>query len=144
MLFNRINLGTMLNDYSTVYFKPTNGSGGFNIVRVQRKTKGYHIQYNGGNATYETLDALYARLNRFSSKRKYIIQKGINLAKTNGRPFDIRVMVQKTNGGKWISTALFAKVGKPKKVATNYNQGGRIGYFQQTMAGADMILFNSK
>lgn len=52
------------------------------------------------------------------------MQKGIQLAKTKGRPFDIRVMVQKTNQGKWVSTGLFTKIGRPGKVATNYNQGG--------------------
>ena len=63
--------------------------------------------------------------------------KGIRLAKSNGKPFDIRVMVQKTREGAWVSTALFTKVGNPNKVATNYNQGGSIGTFKNTMSGAN-------
>src|SRR5690606_38234482 len=59
-------------------------------------------------------------------------------AAANGRPFDIRVMVQKSNEGVWKSTALFTKIGRPGKVATNYHQGGDIGYFQQTLAKAGL------
>lgn len=43
------------------------------------------------------------------------------------------MMVQKTNQGKWISTTQFTKIGRPGKVATNYKQGGSIGYFRPTM-----------
>lgn len=75
-------------------------------------------------------------LSRFSNKRPYLLQKGIQLAKTNGKLFDIRVMVQKTKKGEWISTAVFAKIGSPGKIATNYNQGGSLGLFQPTLTGA--------
>lgn len=136
MLFNKNNLISMLSTYSTVYFKPTGGSGGFNIIRIKRKEKGYQIQFNTVKSTYATINRLYDKLSLFSNKKSFLLQKGIDLARTNGKPFDIRVMVQKTNKGAWVSTAMFAKIGKAGKVATNYNQGGKIGYIHQTMSGA--------
>ncbi|WP_438351162.1 YheC/YheD family protein [Paenibacillus sp. FA6] len=136
MPFNKKNLISMLSSYSTVYFKPTGGSGGFNIIRIKRKEKSYQIQFNTVKSTYSTMDRLYDKLERFSNKRPFLLQKGIDLAKTKGNPFDIRVMVQKTNKGIWVSSAIFTKIGKTGKVATNYNQGGRIGYLHQTMSGA--------
>jgi glutathione synthase/RimK-type ligase-like ATP-grasp enzyme len=136
MLFNKANLITMLSTYSTVYFKPTGGSGGFNIIRINKKPQGYQTQYNTAKSSFISLDQLYRNLSRFSNNRSFLLQKGIHLARTKGRPFDIRVMVQKTNNGAWVSTAIFTKIGKQGKVATNYNQGGKIGYFQPTMAGA--------
>ena len=126
----------MLSSYSTVYFKPTNGSGGNNIIRIKRKDGGYQSQYNTVKTNYETQDALYKGLKRFAGKKDFLLQKGIHLAKSKGKPFDIRVMVQKTNKGSWVSPGLFTKVGNPNKVATNYNQGGSVGYFHKTMAGA--------
>ncbi|MCC3371526.1 YheC/YheD family protein [Cohnella sp. REN36] len=135
-LFKKDHLSSMLSRYSTVYFKPTNGSGGVNIVRIKKVRKGYHTEGSAGKATYPTIDSLYNKLKRFARGRSYVLQKGIQLARTNGKPFDIRVMVQKTNHGKWVSTAVIAKIGKPGKVATNYNQGGTLGYFRQTMSGA--------
>ncbi|NIK74964.1 glutathione synthase/RimK-type ligase-like ATP-grasp enzyme [Paenibacillus castaneae] len=136
MLFNKKNLITMLDEFSTVFFKPTGGSGGVNIIRIRRKTDGYEIQYHSVKTYYPTITRLFKKLHRFSKQKSFLLQKGIDLARTNGKPFDIRVMVQKTNKGKWKSTAIFAKIGNPRKVATNYNQGGKIGYINDTLSGA--------
>lgn len=127
----------MLADYTTVFFKPTNGSGGNKIIRISKTAGGYQTQLNTTKTSYSTPTQLYRELNRFAGTRPYLLQKGIRLAKSNGKPFDVRVMVQKTNQGTWISTALFTKVGNPKKVATNYNQGGTIGTFTKTMRAAN-------
>ncbi len=136
LLFSRSSLNSMLSQYSTVYFKPTGGTGGFNIIRIKKQENGYSIQHNSVKTRYSTLDALYKQLKKRAKDRSYLLQKGIKLAVTNGKPFDIRVMVQKSNKGSWKSTALFTKIGKPNKVATNYHQGGKLGYFQQTLSGA--------
>ncbi|MBY0162682.1 YheC/YheD family protein [Cytobacillus firmus] len=135
--FSKNNLNTMLASYSTVFFKPTDGSGGRNIVRIRKTDVGYTSQLNTTKTSYSSSSQLYRDLNRFAGSRPYLLQKGIRLAKSNGKPFDIRVMVQKTREGAWVSTALFTKVGNPNKVATNYNQGGSIGTFKNTMSSAN-------
>lgn len=134
--FNQRNLNAMLDDYTSVFFKPTNGSGGKNIIRIRKTAGGYQTQLNTSKTSYSTAAQLYRDLNRFAGIRPYLLQKGIRLAKSNGKPFDIRVMVQKTKQGAWVSTALFTKVGNPNKVATNYNQGGSLKTFGKTMKGA--------
>lgn len=126
----------MLSAYPTVYFKPTDGSGGKNIIRIQKRAKGFQMQFKAVKSSFSTLNLLYDNLQSFSRHRPFLLQRGIPLARTNGNPFDIRVMIQKTDGGVWKCTAVFTKIGKSGMVATNYNQGGRIGFFQQTMAGA--------
>ncbi|WP_244864619.1 YheC/YheD family protein [Paenibacillus sp. J23TS9] len=136
MQFNKQHLESMLSAYSTVYFKPTTGSGGARIIRIKRNASGYQTQYNTVKENHSTLDHLYDHLNRFSKRRSFLLQKGIHLAKTNGKPFDIRVMVQKTNSGKWESTGVFMKIANSGKIVTNYNQGGRIGYFRPALSGA--------
>ncbi|MFD0672184.1 YheC/YheD family protein [Cohnella sp. GCM10027633] len=136
-LFTRSNLRTMLNRYSTVFFKPTGGSGGFRIYRIKTLADGgYQLRHNATKSYYGSFDSLYARLGNRAGGRSYLLQKGIRLAKTGGRPFDIRVMVQKSNEGDWVSTAMFAKIGRPGKIATNYNQGGKIGRLRSTLRGA--------
>jgi glutathione synthase/RimK-type ligase-like ATP-grasp enzyme len=134
--FSRSNLKIMLSQFSTVYFKPTNGTGGFNIIRIKKLGNGYQFQHNSVKKNCSTFDALYQQLMRYAKKQSYLLQKGIKLAAVNGSPFDIRVMVQKSNNGVWNSSALFTKIGKQGKVATNYHQGGQIGYFQNTLAKA--------
>ncbi|MFS0838669.1 YheC/YheD family protein [Paenibacillus sp. 1P03SA] len=135
--FNQKNLSAMLDDYSTVFFKPTIGSGGKNIIRIRKTAAGCLSQMNAAQTSYTSTAHLYRDLNRFAGSKSYLLQKGIRLAKSNGKPFDIRVMVQKTRQGDWVSTALFTKIGKPGKVATNYNQGGTVKTFSHTMSGTD-------
>lgn len=134
--FNRRNLSMILSQYPTVYFKPTTGSGGFNIIRIKKQGNGYQIQHNSEKNHCSTLEALYGKLKKHARKRSYLLQKGIHLATVNGNSFDIRVMVQKTNNGIWKSSALFTKIGKRGKVTTNYHQGGQIGYFKNTLSQA--------
>lgn len=136
MMFNKDNLRSMLTNYRTVYFKPVNGSGGHHIVRIKKRSNGYQMQAKKLKTTCSTIDRLYNQLRQYAGKRSYLLQKGIHLAKTRGKPFDIRVMVQKTNDDQWVSTAIFMKIGKLGSVATNYNQGGSIGYSRQTLIGA--------
>lgn len=135
--FNKKNLSAMLDEYTSVFFKPTNGSGGKNIIRIRKTDKGYQSQLNTTKKSYSSTAQLYRDLNRFAGSRSYLLQKGILLAKSNGKPFDIRVMVQKTRQGDWVSTAIFTKVGLPNKVATNYTQGGTIKTFSKTINGTD-------
>ncbi|MHA6482511.1 YheC/YheD family protein [Paenibacillus sp. strain BS8-2] len=134
--FKRSHLVSMMARYTTVYCKPTAGSGGKGILRVKKQGNNYLLQSSSGQSKHRTIDSLYEHMKKRISNRSYLLQKGISLAKTKGNPFDIRVMVQKTNGGKWVSTALFTKIGRPGMVATNYNQGGNVGFFAPTMGGA--------
>ncbi|KOP68955.1 hypothetical protein AMS62_05245 [Bacillus sp. FJAT-18019] len=134
--FNKVNLNIMMANYNTVIFKPTDGTGGKNIIRIRKINGGYQRQLNSTITTYASISSLYRGLSRYAGSRPYLLQKAIHLAKSNGKPFDIRVMVQKTRQGVWVSTALFTKIGNPNKVATNYNQGGTIGTFHKTMSGA--------
>lgn len=134
--FNRQNLNAMIRDYNVVYFKPTTGSGGNSIIRIRKQNRGYQTQLRFTKTTHATKDALFHKLQKHANRRSYLLQKGIRLATTGGKPFDIRVMMQKTNDGQWINSGTFTKIGKPGVVATNYNQGGKIGLLTSTLAGA--------
>lgn len=134
--FTRSNLRTILNRYSMVYFKPTNGTGGNHITRITKRSGGYQLHLNYSKKRVTTFDSLYRELKRRTKGNPYVLQKGIRLAKMKGRAFDVRVMVQKAKSGTWKNTAIFTKIGKPGKVTTNYHQGGRLGTFRGTLAKA--------
>ncbi|QQZ64270.1 YheC/YheD family protein [Paenibacillus sonchi] len=55
-----------------------------------------------------------------------MVQKGIRLLLHKGRPFDIRVMVQRNLKGQWEATGVAGRVAHPLKVVTNGSQGGTI------------------
>nr|WP_245552991.1 YheC/YheD family protein [Brevibacillus massiliensis] len=51
--------------------------------------------------------------------RPCLIQRRIHLAEVNGRPFDVRVMVQRPAGSAWKVTGKLAKVAGPGFIITN-------------------------
>jgi len=71
MLYNKQNLISMLSAYSTVYFKPTGGSGGKNIIRIKKRIEGYQTQFHSVKTSYSTLDRLYKKLTRFSKNKSF-------------------------------------------------------------------------
>jgi glutathione synthase/RimK-type ligase-like ATP-grasp enzyme len=137
LLFNKKNVTRILDKYSVVYFKPVRGSCGADIYRIEQPSAGeYTLQKDSNKMTYVSEDDLYEDLKKRSKGKKFLLQKGIDMADTNGDPFDLRVMVQKTNEGQWVTTAVFTKIGKAGKVVNNYHQGGRLSTFKETMEGA--------
>lgn len=126
----------MLSRYNTVFFKPIDGSGGAKIVKITKQAGQFTAKHQTTAKVFATEQALFKWMNTFAGTRSFILQKGITLAKSNGKPFDIRVMVQKTKDGSWKATALFCKVGRSNKVTTNYNQGGSIQFIDSTLKGA--------
>lgn len=138
MLFDKNALELMLKVHKVIYFKPTNGTGGNKIMRIEQPSSGtYHIQYNINKTSLSSFKELFKELRAFANGRSYLLQQGISLARTNGNPFDLRVMVQKSNSNVWIPTAIFTKIGKPGKVVTNYHQGGKLSTLKETLEGAN-------
>ncbi|WP_171628569.1 YheC/YheD family protein [Paenibacillus plantarum] len=108
----------MIAKYGEVIIKPTSSSGGHGVIRIK------HI----GMATYEIHDgARKSKLtklqtNQFISKklsRSHIVQKRIALATVNGKPFDLRVMVQRRPNSHWQVTGKLAKVAGKGFIVTN-------------------------
>lgn len=121
-------LKRMLGKYGMVYVKPNNGTGGFGVMRVNRVKAGsrFRYGYHLGNqaAEFPTYEALFQSMSRKMGKRTHLVQKGIHMLKVRGRPFDIRVMVQKNEKGKWEQTGMIGRLAHPKKAVTNFHSGG--------------------
>jgi glutathione synthase/RimK-type ligase-like ATP-grasp enzyme len=138
MLFDKNALELMLKAHPVIYFKPTNGTGGNKIIRIEQPSSDtYLIQYDTEKTELSSFTELYNKLQSFSNGRSYLLQQGISLAQTDGNPFDLRVMVQKSNSNVWIPTAIVTKIGKPDKIVTNYHQGGKLSYLRETLEGAN-------
>ncbi|REK75210.1 hypothetical protein DX130_13180 [Paenibacillus paeoniae] len=127
--FSRSNLQMMTDAYSSIYVKPDIGSLGIGVCKVKRKRKGYELKAVEGKrqwkAYYDSFSGLFGKLSGMK-QGKLIIQQGIKLDRVNGRPYDIRAMVQRRPKGQWICTGFMVKVGAAKKIVTNYYQGGTV------------------
>ncbi|SFJ67944.1 YheC/D like ATP-grasp [Paenibacillus sp. UNC496MF] len=131
--FTRSSLNAMTGRYKMVYFKPTTGTGGGGIARIVRASRKFRVKKDGRTFEASSTAALYGRLNKIARGRSYLLQKGIYLQTSRGKPFDLRVTMQKTAAGKWVQSVMFVKLGKKNKVVTNYHQGGKLAYLEPTL-----------
>jgi len=121
-------LNRFLDRYETVFLKPTNGSLGRGIIKVNRLDDRYQYRYRLRNGqiisgTTAGREALKAVLNRLVKGKSYIIQQGLALRTYNGSPFDIRILMQKNHNGLWRRTKMLARVARKGSITSNISGG---------------------
>lgn len=123
--FRLKHLKKMLRAFPALYVKPDIGSQGIGVYKISVRSRNFVLRSTSKNRTFNSPYKLYSFLKKNTSG-KLIIQQGIPLETVEDRPYDIRSMMQRKRTGKWTHTGIFAKVGKPEKIVTNYYQGGKI------------------
>lgn len=129
-----LNLIPLLKKYPFLYLKPARGKAGMGIMRVKRRRKCRRnrymmdIQDKAGNTTvrFPTQTDLKARIRELVGSEEYIVQQGIRLARCGGRPFDLRVLVQKNRKGVWEVTGIGARLAGESSITTHVPRGGSI------------------
>jgi len=113
-----------------LFLKPSSGSQGRRAAAVLANDDGTVLicGRSGQNRPFRRLapDARKAArvLHRWIGRRTYIIQPFLELTGPNGMPFDIRVLVQKNERGRWALTGAAARCGKAGSVTANLHGGG--------------------
>lgn len=126
--FNQVD--KMVKKYSAVYLKPVAGSQGKNIIKIvkRKKSSGYQYQYELNNQSYRgtapSITRLQSSLRPVMGNRRYIMQKQINLLRSNGNIIDVRILVQKNHSGIWDVTGMACRVGKHGSITSNISSGG--------------------
>lgn len=109
----------MLNKYEQVIIKPTGSYGGHGVIRFKKlNTSEYELQDGAKKKRFTDQDQVNTFLKKKTGKN-YIVQQRIPLATVNGRPFDLRVMVQRHPHSKWQVTGKLAKVAGAGFIVTN-------------------------
>lgn len=62
---------------------------------------------------------------------RYILQPFLHLTNKNNQPFDIRILVQKNDAGKWQEIGRGIRVGKRGNFVSNLHNGGKVQPFSQ-------------
>jgi len=120
----------MLKKYQAVYLKPVDGSQGKNIIKVVKRQKSpdYEYQYQIDQKQIKgkvySLDLLYRRLRPVMNGRTYIVQRQINLIKSEGRIIDVRILVQKDHKDRWSTTGMACRMGGNGGITSNISSGG--------------------
>lgn len=138
-LFNMNNLGLMLQIYPQLFIKPIDNSVGKGIIIVRRAPHERGYEYKSassdrGWSRFRLAQNLYDSLKKdMSPNRQYLIQRGLQLAKINGRRFDLRVQTQKNGQGEWVLTGVGVRVAAPNKYVTHVPNGGTRANFDKVM-----------
>jgi glutathione synthase/RimK-type ligase-like ATP-grasp enzyme len=113
----------MLAKHGIVYIKPVFGSGGKGIVRIVRRGAMYSVQFSGrGGRRMVSAAGLSALL--AGTRRRYVVQQGLDLNYLAGSPYDVRSIVQKNGEGKWQVTGKAARIGRRHSITSNLHTGG--------------------
>lgn len=122
-----------LQQHPVLYLKPVRGKAGTGIMRVERftgKSYGYKLSIQVKKKTrvayFANMQQMWAALKGYTDSEEYIMQQGILLAKYKGRPFDLRVLVQKNQKGEWTLTGVGARVAGRDSITTHVPRGGSI------------------
>lgn len=126
-LFSRQALFALLDQYRKAVAKPAAGSGGAGIIMVSGLRNGRYRVHRGAGRRMVRGKSNAFRHVRSKVRSPYLVQRGISLARINGRPFDVRVMVQRHKGSPWVVTGMLAKVAGRGYIITNIKRsGGRV------------------
>ncbi|SDS80874.1 YheC/D like ATP-grasp [Paenibacillaceae bacterium GAS479] len=136
IIYTRQTLRSMLDQYGMLYIKPDSGMFGNGVIKVEQLSshQGYRFQSGTKIRTYKSFDSMFAGLEQVRPKRRYLVQKGIQLLKHRNRRFDLRVMVQQNPSGEWETTGIIGRLSHPSKIVTNYHSGGTITPFETLMS----------
>ncbi|NOU92388.1 YheC/YheD family protein [Paenibacillus sp. LMG 31456] len=124
-VLNRTSFYRFMRRYHSVYIKPNMSHMGKGIIKAWSENKKYQlIKVKGKTQSYRTLETTFNAIQAQTSASLHIVQKTINLAKINNRPFDIRVMMMRNSQNHWQYAGMLAKVSGRSSVITNVNRGG--------------------
>lgn len=124
-------LAQMMACYDSLIVKPANGSVGHGIMKLERRVTGWLLEYPERSTGKRVIRKrqfhkppalLISRLNR----QRYLIQQRLPLATSHGKPFDLRVSVQRDQTGLWQVTGIAAKVAWKGHFLTNVAQGAHV------------------
>jgi hypothetical protein len=124
------NLPWFMHHYDELILKPDNSSIGRGIMMMRKVDGVWRLHYPSKNGLRERSIAADGKLptvlvNKIT-KTPYVLQQRLPLATFRGRPFDLRISVQKNETGSWQVTGIAGKLAAPGKYVTNVAQGGTV------------------
>ncbi|QCT03587.1 hypothetical protein E6C60_2876 [Paenibacillus algicola] len=112
-----------------VFMKPSAGSHGSHTLYIHQE--GAHAVLKGrtrDNVPFRHRThaaSLPGWISQFTGHRSFVMQPFLQLTSADGRPFDIRVLVQKNGQGRWCLTGSALREGSCEGLTSNLHGGGR-------------------
>lgn len=124
----------------SLFLKPHAGSQGKSALRVLHHRKAQReagsdapvLQIAGRDQRnrpltkqFEDAEDGFDWIASFIGRRTFVMQPCLSLLTQAGEPFDIRVLMQKNDRGRWAMTGMAARIGTPDSITSNLHGGGR-------------------
>lgn len=131
------NLAAAMKRYSSLFIKPTSGSVGIGIMKLNKTGNNqWAVHWKRGAPTRTSAAQAMAFINRQIGKQSYLIQETIPLAAYQGRPYDIRVTVQRNGSGTWQVSGMIGKVAAKGQHVTNVAKGGTVRRVEELLVAS--------
>lgn len=123
-------LSRMMQKYNTLIIKPNNSSLGRGIIKLNKSSSHWtarisaHDKKTVSRTVRFTEGMLPMAIQSRIAKEPYIVQQYVPLATYRGRPFDLRVSVQRNESEYWQVTGIVAKIAPSHTFVTNLAKGG--------------------
>lgn len=121
-----------------ILIKPCNGSQGNGIIALTIERSGlcahYHKGYEAVKKQFDRPEHLRTWLTRVVLHQPYLVQPYFHIHNQKGRPFDIRVLLQKNENGEWGQVGKGIRMGGDRSLVTNVSAGGEIVTFSEWSA----------
>lgn len=142
---------SMLHKHSLLYLKPIAGKAGKGIMRLEISDGNYTLKIPGETRVvakrFQDAASLWNEL-KTKISTGYVVQEGIPLLTYQGRPFDIRVLVQKDGTGTWKPSGAGIRVAGKNSITTHVPRGGSIAspdvVLRKLMSEADYTAFMNR
>lgn len=121
-LLNPNGLAKLLFQYQSLVLKPRDGRFGRDILFItHNRANSYRIHNEKKTVTMKDTEQLLKWIGKKTRRRGYIVQRRLQLAQIQHKPFDIRIMVQRRKGtsSTWKVTGSYAKVAAQGYLITN-------------------------
>ncbi len=123
-------LEEMLTKYSVLYLKPSNGSLGIGIIKVNKlaenNLKFTVFSRSRINGSTDNAAQIMKKTSVYRKEKPYIVQQGLDLTRYHGSVFDIRIIYQKNGRGEWQIGKKFARIAPGRSSISNLSRGGRV------------------
>lgn len=119
-------ISACLDQWGGAVLKPVRGQKGLGIWFVRPLSR-QRIEVAGGTGARRRLGR--AQLGQWGAKHlrpgRFMVQEYLDLTDADGRPQDVRVLVQRDQGGQEVVTGMGARRGRAGTLVANLHRGGR-------------------
>jgi uncharacterized circularly permuted ATP-grasp superfamily protein len=118
-------LSHYLDQYDAVYIKGKNEHTGLGIIKAWKNRSSYrYVKIKGEASKEKYVNDLYQKVKSGRRHRSVLVQKAIDLARIDDRPFTIRLMLMRDGKRKWQYAGMLAKVSGKDSIVSNIRRGG--------------------